>query len=109
MNSARCPKPLGPGFILLARYGKGRGPIPRIRALLRSRKHVQLDYEFFKQPEPDAELFNRATKALNLDIAAIDYSTFADGHHILWEANPRFALAQSPLDLLGRERHTKER
>jgi hypothetical protein len=84
-------------------------PVTRMRGRLRCRRHAQIDYDFFQESEPDADLFVRATKALGLDIAAIDYSSFADGSHVLWEANPRFALEQWPIDLLGSQRHTKER
>lgn len=38
--------------------------------------------------EEDALLLVAAVRALDLQFGALDYSTFADGRHVVWEVNP---------------------
>jgi hypothetical protein len=84
-------------------------PIRRLRGRLACREHVRLDREFFYRGEPHADLLLRATRALDLEFAAIDYSSFADGRIILWDVNPHFALELWPFDVLARQRRVHER
>ena len=42
-------------------------------------------------------------------MAALDYSTFADGRVIFWEANPFFALPPWSLGVLAEARRLDER
>ena len=52
------------------------------------REAVAADIAFVRNPPEQPALMRRATSALGLDFAAIDYSTFVDGSVVLWEANP---------------------
>lgn len=48
---------------------------------------------YVSAPDPHAALFQRARRALELDMVAFDYSLCADGVPVIWEANP-FPLIQ---------------
>jgi hypothetical protein len=43
---------------------------------------------YISEPEPSHDLFQRARRALNLDVAAFDYGFDRQGRIVIWEANP---------------------
>ncbi len=62
------------------------------------------------QREPEApDVMRRAVRALGVDFAAIDYSSFADGRVVLWEANPYFDLPPWRLGYMPRQRQLERR
>jgi hypothetical protein len=61
-------------------------PLAYLRRL--DREAVAADLAFSSGPPEQPALMRRAASALGLDFVAIDYSTFADGSVVLWEANP---------------------
>jgi hypothetical protein len=46
----------------------------------------------------------KAARTLGLEFVAIDYSTFATGAPVLWEANPYFYLPTAEKGVLPQER-----
>jgi hypothetical protein len=93
-----------------ARYmGRGRrwSALARIRPT--DRAVLALDNAFWRGLAEHADLMRRATRALELDMAAIDYSTMADGRVILWEANPYFELPRPADGVMPRERRLEQR
>jgi hypothetical protein len=72
-----------------SRY-EGWGSLLQGVAYLRrlDRDAVAADLEFAHGAPEHPVLMRRAASALGLDFAAFDYSTFADGSVVLWEANP---------------------
>ena len=88
---------------------KSLNPVRRFRGRLACGKHLGLDYDFFRGREPAEALLRKAARVLGFDVAAIDYSTFADGRIVLWEANPCFFQEQWPIDILRHQRRTDER
>ncbi len=64
----------------------------------------------FSAGEPEhPDVMRRAARALDLEFVAIDYSTFADGRVVLWEANPYFFLHRPGRGVLPRERDLEQR
>jgi hypothetical protein len=61
---------------------------------------IAFSYAAPEQPE----IMRKAVRSLGLDFAAIDFSTFADGSIVLWEANPYFDLAAVKKCMLWKER-----
>jgi hypothetical protein len=84
-------------------------PITRYRKTRACRPHIRMDWEFFEQDAEHPALMVRACRALGLEMAAIDYSTCADGSAVMWEANPHFALHMWPLNVLEGPRRVPER
>jgi hypothetical protein len=72
-----------------SRY-QGWGSVVQWLAYLRrlDRAAVAADITFSRSGAEQPAVMRRATSALGLDAVAIDYSTFADGSVVLWEANP---------------------
>ncbi len=68
---------------------------------------ADVDYAF-ADPE-HAEIMRLAMSSLNLDVAAIDYSSRPDGSVVLWEANPYFAMPPVKHTLWARERKIADR
>jgi hypothetical protein len=66
---------------------------------------ADIGYSFAAPEAP--KLMQTAVRALGLDVAAIDYSSFADGRIVLWEANASFALPRK--GVLEEERRLDER
>jgi hypothetical protein len=73
------------------------------------RAAIAADDAFWRSPVSHADVVRRATRALGLDMAAIDYSTTADGQIILWEANPYYDLPPAREGALPRERHLEQK
>jgi hypothetical protein len=73
------------------------------------RAMLEEDYAFFRSEGEAAETMLRAARALGFGYAAIDYSTFADGSVVLWEANPYPAIPGPSNYVLPRERRFEER
>jgi hypothetical protein len=46
------------------------------------------ELHYITQPDPHHEVFQRARRALGLDLVAFDYGYTPDGRMIVWEANP---------------------
>lgn len=78
-------------------------PVPNLEAMLAE----DIGYSFAPPERP--ELMQAAVRALGLDVAAIDYSSFADGNVVLWEANASFALPYWSKGVLAHERRLEER
>lgn len=55
---------------------------PALRACVRE------DMAYWRRGEEHGALMRRALAVLGIDVAAVDYSTRADGSVVLWEANP---------------------
>jgi hypothetical protein len=90
---------------LFWRYRRRRGILAPLIALRRwDREALLVDRAYAEAAPERPELFVRATRALGLEWAAIDYSTLADGGVILWEANPYFTLPVGPKGPLARAR-----
>jgi hypothetical protein len=72
-----------------SRY-QGWGSLLQGLAYLRrlDRDALAADVAFSRGAAEQPVLMRRAAAALGLDSVAIDYSTFADGRVVLWEANP---------------------
>lgn len=70
---------------------------------------IAADIEYSFAPPEQPELMQAAVRALGLDMAAIDYSTLADGRVVLWEANPYFALPHWTKAMLPEARRLKDR
>lgn len=70
---------------------------------------LETDIAYSLGPPEQPELMQAAVRALGLDIAALDYSTLADGRIVLWEANPSFALQHITQAPLHKERRLAER
>ena len=73
------------------------------------RAMLEEDYAFFRSEGETAEVMLGAARALGFGYAAIDYSTFADGRVVLWEANPYPAIPGPSHYVLPRERRFEER
>jgi hypothetical protein len=70
----------------------------------------QVDAEeiaFVSEPQPLAELFQRARQALQLDVVAFDYGFDQRGRMVIWEANPfpHFHIPRGRLSYLGPAMH----
>lgn len=65
------------------------------------------EIEFVSRAESHAELFQRARRALDLDVAAFDYGFDHGGRLVIWEANPfpHFHLPQRRLSYLAPAMH----
>jgi hypothetical protein len=70
---------------------------------------IEADIRYSLSPPEHPDLMQAAVRALGLDSAAIDYSCFADGRVVLWEANPYFALPHWSQAMLPRRRRLAER
>jgi hypothetical protein len=70
---------------------------------------LRIDFTYSRAPPEAPALMRAAMRALGLDVAAIDYSSRADGSIILWEANPFFHLPHWSEGLLGAPRRLQER
>lgn len=70
---------------------------------------IDADNAFWTGAPEKPELMRAACRALGIDTAAIDYSTFADGSVVLWEANPYFYLFARGDYILPKERRFEER
>lgn len=68
---------------------------------------ADIGYSFAPPERP--RLMQAAVRALGLDFAAIDYSSFADGSVVLWEANASFALPYWSNGVLAHARRLEER
>ena len=87
------------------RYRGRKGKVLEPLAWLRrwDREAVIVDRAYVDAAPEQPGLFIRATRALGLDVAAVDYSTLADGSVILWEANAYFKVgAKGPAARLRR-------
>jgi hypothetical protein len=84
-------------------------PVHRWLQNRRCRRHIEIDYDFFRREPENVELLRRTAAALDLEFSAIDYSSKADGSVVVWEANPHFSLYDWPFGLLPRHRRTQER
>jgi hypothetical protein len=73
------------------------------------RATLAADNAFWRSPPEHSDLLRRAVRALDLDIAAIDYSTTADGRVVLWEANPYFEMPKPEDGVMPRERCLEQR
>ncbi len=73
------------------------------------RRAIADDLAYWQQGQEAPEVMVAAVRALDLDYAAIDYSTRADGSVVLWEANPHFGQAGRRNRNLMRRRRTVER
>lgn len=74
-----------------------------------ARASIAADNAFWSGPPEEPALLRAACRALGLDMAGIDYATFADGRVVLWEANPYFYLYPAGRYPLARERRFAER
>ena len=70
---------------------------------------IALDIAYNRAPAESPEVMRAALRALGLGMAAIDYSTRADGSVVLWEANPFFQLPPWSRGLLAGPRRLEER
>ncbi|HET8624568.1 MAG TPA: hypothetical protein VFM14_13475 [Gemmatimonadales bacterium] len=72
-----------------SRY-QGWGSLLQPLALFRrmDREAVAADLAFVRSVPEQPALMRRAASALGFESVALDYSTFADGRVVLWEANP---------------------
>jgi len=89
--------------------GRSFNPLRRWSGLRNHHDHLQLDYDYWNQRTDHQSELLEAAQVLDLEFAAIDYSTRADGTCILWEANPHFALHLWPLGIYSRQRRLSER
>ncbi len=89
--------------------GRGRHWSPLARILPTDRMVLAIDNSFWRTPPEHVPVLLGATRALDLDIAAIDYSTTADGGVVLWEANPFFEMPKPEDGTMPRERHLDQR
>lgn len=78
-------------------------PVPDLEEML----EADIRYSFAPPERP--KLMQAAVRALGLDVAAIDYSIFADGSVVLWEANASFALPYWSNGVLAEQRRLEER
>jgi hypothetical protein len=93
-----------------ARYaGRGRHWSALARLVPTDRATLAVDDAFWRGAPEHASVMLGATRTLDLDIAAIDYSTTADGGVVLWEANPYFAMPKPEDGVMPRERHLEQR
>lgn len=67
---------------------------------------LRADIAYWESNEDNPVLFRKAIHALDLDFAAIDYSSFPDGSVMLWEANPYFYMEPWKQAVLPRHRRT---
>lgn len=74
-----------------------------------TKRCVEADNAWSKADEPHASTLVRAVRALDLDVAAVDYATTADGRCVLWEANPYFYMPSERDFLLAKVRRFGER
>lgn len=70
---------------------------------------IAADITYSLSPPEAPRLMQAAVRALGLDIAAIDYSSFGNGKIVLWEANPSFALPHWSQARLPEARRLSER
>ena len=74
------------------------------------RATLTADNAFWTNAPESPELMRRAARALDLDMVALDYATFANGDLILWEANPYFYLPPNWRDgLMPTQRRLQQR
>jgi hypothetical protein len=94
-------------------FGRYAGPGNRwawlARLLPTDRATLAADNRFWQSPPEHVETLRMAVRALGLDFAAVDYSTFADGRPILWEANPYYDLTDPVQGVMPRERRLEAR
>ena len=86
---------------------------PRIRRVMKYRKpywdSLRAEWEFVTGELDQPELMLRAARALGLGYLAIDYSSYADGSVVLWEANPYPWLPSWRMAMLPGERQMQAR
>lgn len=70
---------------------------------------LEADIGYSFAPPERPKLMQAAVRALGLDVAAIDYASFADGSIVLWEANASFALPYWSNGVLAEQRRLAER
>lgn len=93
-----------------ARYsGNGRHWSALARILPTDRATLAIDNAFWRTAPEHAPVLRGATRVLGLEIAAIDYSSTADGRIVLWEANPYFEMPKPEDGVMPRERHLEQR
>ena len=91
------------------RHFQSINPIRRWIQNSRFESHLQSDIEYhFSEPD-SPELLARAARSLGVEFCAIDYSLYADGRMVLWEANPFFSLHRWPITVLAKQRRLRER
>jgi hypothetical protein len=67
------------------------------------------DIRYWEAGSEHTDVMRAAMSVLELDFAAIDYSSLADGSVVLWEANPHFNLPPARQRMLPKQRRTRER
>ena len=85
---------------LAARFGYQAGLL---------RKTVAADLAYFAGPADAPQTLAEATRALGLDMVAIDYASMPDGSVKIWEANPFFWLPHGSRSVLAGERQAVRR
>ena len=91
------------------RHFRSMNPFKRAIGNAHCRSHVEWDIRYHNEVCEEPELFAKAAKVLGCEFCAIDYSTYADGRVVLWEANPYFSLHRWPIQILAGPRRLKER
>ena len=91
------------------RHFRSINPVRRAIGHMRCRHHVALDLDYWASEPEHPETMVRAARVLDLEVAAIDYSSTADGGIVLWEANPFFSLHRWPFAVLAGQRQLKRR
>lgn len=88
---------------------RSMNPIRRMAANANCTRHIESDIEFHNSICEEADTLSMAARALGVEFCAIDYSSYADGRIVLWEANPFFSLHRWPIAVLSRRRKLAER
>lgn len=90
---------------------EGRPSRPGLFGLrARERAELAIDLAYFRTGACDApDVMHRAMEVLGFGFAAIDYSVFADGRVVLWEANPYHYVPGPRSYVLPEQRHFQER
>jgi hypothetical protein len=91
------------------RHFQSFNPIHRAMQNSRFKAHLQTDIEYHYSEPEQPELLVSAARSLGVEFCAIDYSTYADGRIVLWEANPYFSLHRWPIAVLSKQRRLQER
>lgn len=103
------PQPIVGGKSSSFGHYRSLNPVRRYLRTRAARPHIAADYEFFQAGSSDGEMLRRAAAALNLEFAAIDYSSRADGSIVVWELNPHFCMHPWPFEVLAGPRRLPER
>lgn len=93
----------------IARYAQKRLRKKAFPLDAETRTSIEIDNQYWRSPPEQPDLMRAACRALGLDVAAIDYSTLADGGIVIWEANPYFFLVAHGNYLLPAERQFEAR